>query len=441
MSRPTRLAAVALLATTSVPGFLSARQAPEAERTLAVRAARLIDGTGGPPLTDVVVLIRGERIEAVGSGLRIPSGAEVIDLGGATLLPGLIDLHTHLVSPPGMSWEEELLRSTPPSSALAGAANARVTLLAGFTTVRDMGTGWPYVDVALRDAIEAGWVEGPRMLVPGAYISTTGGAGDALQFSPYVQVPLADVLADSEDQVRLMARRHLKNGADFIKILATGAVFSRGAPPGVQLYSEQELRAAVEVAANWGTTVAAHAHGTEGIKAALRAGVHTIDHGSMLDDEAIAMLKERRSFYVPTVFTSEWTLAHEDSTTTPASELKRSRDIAEVKYASFRKALAAGLDIPFGTDAGLIPNGMNAHELAVRVRLGQSSKDAIVAATGLAAEVIGWQDRVGTIAAGRYADLVAVAGDPLSDITELERVRWVMKGGVVVKDEVGATRR
>ncbi len=193
--------------------------------------------------------------------------------------------------------------------------------------------------------------------------------------------------------------------------------------------------AAVEEAAHWGTTVAAHAHGTEGIKAALRAGVHTIDHGSMLDDEAIAMLRERRAFYVPTPFTSEWTLAHEDSTSTPASELERSREIAEVKYASFRKALAAGLDIPFGTDAAVIPHGMNAHELAVRVRLGQPPMDAIVAATGLAAEVIGWQDRVGSVAPGRFADLVAVAGDPLGDITELERVRWVMKGGVVVKDE------
>jgi imidazolonepropionase-like amidohydrolase len=241
--------------------------------------------------------------------------------------------------------------------------------------------------------------------------------------------------------VRLRARRHLKNGADFIKILATGAVFSRGASPGVQLYTEQELRAAVEEAARWGTTVAAHAHGTEGIKAALRAGVHTIDHGSMLDDEAIAMLKERRSFYVPTLFTSEWTLAHEDSTITPVSELRRSRAIADVKYASFRKALAAGLDIPFGTDASVIPHGLSARELAVRVRLGQPPMDAIVGATGLAAEVLGWEDRVGTVAPGRFADLVAVAGDPLADITEMERVRWVMKGGVVVKDEVGAGGR
>jgi imidazolonepropionase-like amidohydrolase len=251
-----------------------------------------------------------------------------------------------------------------------------------------------------------------------------------------VQVPQADVLADSEDEVRLRARAHLKHGADFLKIMATGAVFSQGAPPGAQLYSEAELRAAVEEASHWGRRVAAHAHGAEGIKAALRAGVWTIDHGSMLDDEAIALLRQRRAFYVPTLFTSEWTLENADSTRTPAAQLARSRQIAEVKYASFRKALAAGLDIPLGTDSGQIPHGLNARELAVRVRLGEPPMHAIVAASSLAAEVLGWQDRVGSVAAGRFADVIAVSGDPLSDITELQRVRWVMKGGVVVKSEL-----
>lgn len=428
---------VPFLAFLAAPGGAQSSAPPGAGAALvAVRAAQLIDGTGRPPLASPVVIIRGDRIEAVGSRLPVPAGAQLIDLGSATLLPGLIDLHTHLVSEPGVHWEDEVLKSTPPRSALAGARNARVTLMAGFTTVRDMGVSWPYTDIALRDAIDAGWVPGPRMQAAGAYISPTGGAGDALQFSPYVQVPLADVLADNEDEVRRMARQHLKNGADFLKILPTGAVFSKGAPPGVQLYSEEEIRAAVEEAAPWGRTVAAHAHGTDGIKAALRAGVRTIDHGSMLDDEAVAMLKQRHAFYVPTLFTSEWTLENEDSTTTPASELQRSRQIAEVKYASFRKALAAGLEIGFGSDAAVIPHGLNAREFAVRVRLGEAPMHAIVGATGLAAEIMGWQDRVGTVAPGRFADLVAVAGDPLRDITELQRVRWVMKGGVVYRDDL-----
>ncbi|HSM60600.1 MAG TPA: amidohydrolase family protein [Longimicrobiales bacterium] len=425
---------VAVLAAGCVPAGLAARQGAPDAPLVAVRAARLIDGTGAAPIRDAVVFLRGERIEAVGSRLDVPAGATVIDLGGVTLLPGLIDLHTHLISEEGVHWEDELVRSTPPRAALSGARNARVTLEAGFTTVRDMGTSWPYVDVALRDAIEAGWVAGPRMQVAGAYVSTTGGAGDPLQFSPYVRVPGADVLADSEDEVRTRAREHLKNGADFLKILATGAVFSRGAPPGVQLYSEAELRAAVRIAAEWGAKVATHAHGVGGIKAALRAGVHTIDHGSMLDDEAIAMLGERRAFYVPTLYTSRWTLENVDASAAPPEQIQRTRDILEVKNASFRKALAAGLDIPFATDAAVIPHGLNAREFGVRVGLGQAPMDAIVSATGLAAEVLGWQDRVGTVAPGRFADLVAVLGDPLADVTELERVRWVMKGGVVVKD-------
>jgi imidazolonepropionase-like amidohydrolase len=203
----------------------------------------------------------------------------------------------------------------------------------------------------------------------------------------------------------------------------------------VQLYSEAELRAAVEEAQRWGRRVAAHAHGSEGILAALRAGVWTIDHGSMLDDEAVAALRQRRAFYVPTLYTSEWTLENADSTRTPPAQLLRSRQIAEVKFASFRKALAAGLDVPFGTDAGQIPHGLNARELAVRVRLGEPAMRAIVSATGLAAEVLGWQDRVGTVAPGRFADLIAVGGDPLANVAELERVRWVMKGGRVVKGE------
>jgi imidazolonepropionase-like amidohydrolase len=398
---------------------------------VAIRAARLIDGRGGAPIAPVVVIVRGDRIEAAGTGLAIPPGARVVDLGGATLLPGLIDLHTHLTST-GVHWEDELLKTTPGQAALHGAHNAYVTLMAGFTTCRDMGPTWPYTDIDLRKAIDDGVVPGPRLLASGNYVSPTGGAGDARQFSIYVDVPIVRNLADGPDEIRKAVRTNLKQGADFIKILGTGAVFSKGAPPGAQQYTEEEMHVAVEEAARWGKHVAAHVHGTDGIKAAIRAGVHTIDHGSMMDDEAVDLLRSHHAFFVPTLYTSEVGPTRADA---PESERERSRQMKDVKERSFRLVLKAGLPIGFATDAAVIPHGQNAHEFAYRVRLGQSPMDAIAGATRIAADIIGWSDRAGTVSAGRFADLIAVAGDPLRDITELQRVAWVMKGGVVYKGE------
>jgi imidazolonepropionase-like amidohydrolase len=403
---------------------------------LVVRAARLIDGSGGPILAPAAVRIRGERIEAVGRTLDAPAGARVIDLGPATLLPGLIDLHTHLTDEGGSHWEETLLKSTPARAGIFGVRNARDTLMAGFTTCRDMGPTWPYTDVDLKYAIDKGAVPGPRLLVAGNYVSSTGGAGDARQFSIYVDVPVVQNLADGVDEVRKAVRTNFKHGADFVKILATGAVLSKGIAPGAQQYSAEEIRVAVEEASRWGRWVAAHAHGAEGIKAALRAGVRTIDHGSMLDDEAIALLKARRAWYAPTLYVTEAVVERGREFGVPDSEIERSRQMAEVKSRAFRKALAAGLPIPFATDAGVFPHGQNAREFAARAREGEESMHAIVSATRVAAEAIGWEDRVGTLAADKYADLIAVAGDPLRDIRELERVRWVMKGGVVVRDDL-----
>ena len=382
-----------------------------------------------------MVRVQGERIIEVGSSIAVPAGARMIDLGGATLLPGLIDLHTHLTNRAGVHWEDGLLKTTPGHDALWGARNARVTLLAGFTTCRDMGPTWPYVDVDLRNAIDQGAVPGPRLLVAGNYVSSTGGAGDARQFSIYVDVPVVKNLADGPDEVTKAVRTNLKNGADFIKILATGAVLSKGITPGAQQYSDAEIQAAVTEATRWGKQVASHAHGADGIKASIRAGVRTVDHGSYLDDEAIAMLKarNRRTFYVPTLYTS---VAIESNETVPESERERSRQIAAIKDAAFKRALAAGLPIGFGTDAAVIPHGDNAKEFEVRVKLGESPMAAIVAATSLNAEIIGWSDRVGSIERGKFADLIAVAGDPLRDITELQRVKFVMKGGVVYRDEL-----
>ena len=396
---------------------------------VAIRAARLIDGRGGAPMASPVVIIHGDRIEHVGSGLAIPSGARVIDLGGATLLPGLVDLHTHLTST-GVHWEDELLKTTPGQAALYGASNARVTLLAGFTTCRDMGPTWPYTDIDLRKAIDEGVVPGPRLMASGNYVSPTGGAGDARQFSIFVDVPIVKNLADGPDEVRKAVRTNLKQGADFIKILGTGAVLSKGAPPGGQQYTEEEMHVAVEEAARWGKHVAAHLHGTAGIKAGIRAGVRTVDHGSMMDAEAVELLRTHHAYFVPTLYTSE---SIAENPTVPASEKARSKQIGGLKDASFQLVLKAGLPIGFATDAAVVPHGQNAREFGYRVRLGQSPMAAIVSATTTAAEIMGWSNLIGSVEAGKFADLIAVSGDPLRDITELERVRFVMKGGVVYK--------
>lgn len=414
-----------------------ADERPTLGLSIIIKAARLIDGRGGAPVEPAMVRIEGERITEVGTQLAVSKDAKVIDLGNATLLPGLIDLHTHLTDRYGTHWEEALVKTTPGQAALWGAHNARVTLMAGFTTCRDMGPTWPYVDVDLRNAIDEGAVPGPRLLVAGNYVSSTGGAGDARQFSIYVDVPLVRNLADGPDEVVKAVRTNLKHGADFIKILATGAVLSKGIHPGAQQYSDAEIQAAVTEANRWGRQVAAHAHGIEGIKAAIRAGVRTIDHGTFLDDEAVRMLRAtRKTFYVPTLYTSEVIQREGKQHGIPDSEIERDRRLRSIEIAGFKRALAAGLPIGVGSDSAVIPHGENAKELVLRVALGESPMSAIVAATSLNAEIIGWSDRAGGIEKGKYADIIAVPGDPLKDISLLERVGFVMKGGVVYRRDL-----
>jgi imidazolonepropionase-like amidohydrolase len=410
--------------------------APAAAETIVLKASRLIDGKGGTTAPAVVV-VEGDRIKAVGSTAAAPAAARMIDLGDATLLPGLIDLHTHFCGKPTIHWEDELLRSNPAEAALWGAHNARITLLAGFTTTREMGPTWPYVDVALRKAIEEGAVPGPRLVVAGNYVSATGGAGDARQFSIYVDVPTVQNLADGAPEIVKAVRTNLKQGADFIKILVTGAVLSKGLPPGAQQYSQAEIEAAVTEARRWGRQVAAHAHGAEGIKAAIRAGVRTVDHGSYLDDEAVALLKKTRdSFYVPTLWTSDVIIEGGGAAAVPASEVERARQVREIAHAGFRRALAAGIPIGFATDAPVIPHGRNAHEMVVRVGLGEAPMSTLVAATRLNADILGRHDVIGTVESGKLADLVAVPGDPSKDISAVEAVGFVMKGGVVYRDDL-----
>jgi imidazolonepropionase-like amidohydrolase len=413
-------------------------QAPAAGSVTIIKAGQLIDGRGGEPISPAMVRIDGEKIGEVGHNLEIPANAKVIDLGESTMLPGLIDLHTHLTNKMGVHWEDGLTKTTPGHDALWGARNARVTLMAGFTTCREMGPTWPYVDVDLRNAIDEGAVPGPRLLVAGNYVSSTGGAGDAKQFSIYVDVPTVKNLADGPEEITKAVRTNFKNGADFIKIMATGAVLSKGIKPGAQQYSDAEIQAAVTEANRWGKQVAAHAHGAAGIKAAIRAGVRTVDHGSDLDDEAIALIKgsNRKTFYVPTLDVLDAVENEGAQHNVPESERQRGREIRSVMIAGFKRALAAKIPIGLGTDAAVIEHGENWREIEVRHQLGESTAATIVSATSINAEIIGWQDRIGSVEAGKLADLIAAPGDPLKDVTLFRRVGFVMKGGTIYRDDL-----
>lgn len=407
-------------------------------QTIAVRAGRLIDGTGADPATNVVILIENERIVAVGADLRIPRGAEVIDLSGMTVLPGFIDAHTHLtgivLGEPG--WQSALVRETAADLALRGAKHARETLFAGFTTVRNVGAR-SFADVALRDAINAGRVPGPRMQVSAHALGITGGHCHGTNgYVPDLfggRVGIEQGIADGPDAIRAAVRYQVKYGADVIKICATGGVLSEGDSVGVQQYTDDELRAVIEAAQMVERRVAAHAHGNRGIKAAVRAGVNSIEHGSILDEEAIRLMVEYGTFLVPTLMAAEAVerLAHEGRLTGERAD--KALAIAPMMRRSFRSAVRGGVKIALGTDAGVMPHGANGHEFTLMVRLGgMTPMQAILAGTRNAADLLGWGGHVGTIQPGRYADLVAVDGDPLADITELEDVDFVMKGGVVV---------
>ena len=425
---------IALCCLARIPAATEAQTAAAA--VTIINAGRLLDVRGGAGMTPAIVRVEGEKIAEVGANLSVPAGAKVIDLDDASLLHGLIDLHTHLTIRMGVHWEDALAKTTPGHDALWGARNALVTLRAGFTTCRDMGPTWPYVDVDLRNAINEGAVPGPRLLVAGNYVSSTGGAGDAKQFSIYLDAPLVKNLADGPDEITKAVRTNFKNGADFIKIMATGAVLSKGIEPGRQQYSDEEIKAAVIEATRWGGQVAAHAHGAAGIKAAIRAGVRTVDHGSDLDDEAIALIKasNRKTYYVPTLGVGDAIEQNGVKNNIPEAERERSRKIQGVMFAGFKRALAARLPIGFGTDAGVIEHGENWKEFAVRHSLGESNAAAIVAATSLNAEIIGWQDRVGTVEAGKFADLIAVPGDPCRTLPCSDG-SVSMKGGTVYRDD------
>jgi imidazolonepropionase-like amidohydrolase len=425
--------ASALAAAVLAAGFpLSA-----ASQTLTViRAGRLVDVVRGEVLRDQLVLVRGTRIEALLPGnSKLPSAASIIDLSRYTVLPGLIDCHTHLIGDVSTSDVLQPLERSEAQEALTGVRNARATLMAGFTSVRDVGTYRALVDVALRDAINEGTVVGPRMKVAGAYVTVSTGAGELVGAAPDVTIPsmFRFGVANSVDQIRERVRAILNGGADFIKILATGAVFTRGTKPGASEYSEDQIRAAVQEAAEYGTFVAAHAHGAEGIKRAVRAGVRSIEHGSLMDDEAIALMKERGTWLVADIWNGDFTDSIGREQKWPADILRKNTETTDIQRVGFRKAVAAGVRMAYGTDSGIYPHGLNAMQLPYMVKYGMSPMQAIQAATISAADLMQWKDSVGSLSPGKYADIIAVEGDALADLRSFKNVAFVMKNGTVYK--------
>jgi imidazolonepropionase-like amidohydrolase len=401
---------------------------------VAVKAAHLIDVKGARVISPAVVLVEDGRIVQVGTTLAVPAGFQLVDLGTATLLPGLIDAHVHLTYVPENSGYRELGISLPRET-LYGASNALKTLLAGFTSGRNVGADG-YSDVALRDAIEAGDILGPRLLVSGPALGITGGHCDENLLPPKFHYREEGV-ADGPWEARAKAREVIKYGADLIKVCASGGVLSKGDQPGAAQYSVEEMRAIVEEAHRAGRKVAAHAHGALSIKEAIRAGVDSIEHATLLDEESIALAKEHGTFFVMDIYNDDFILQEGQKMGMLPESIEKEKGLGQLQRDNFRRAVKAGVRMAFGTDAGVYPHGNNAKQFFYMVQYGMTPMQAIRAATLDAAELLGWKDKVGSVDPGKLADLVGVQGDPLKDIHTLEDVGFVMKGGAVVKNTFG----
>jgi len=411
-------------------------QEPKSGPTIiALKVAHVVDTRAGRVLDRQIVLISGDRIEKVDASpqVAIPPGATVIDLGSATLLPGLIDCHTHLTGDPRDTGYRSLGISVP-REALRGAKNARVTLEAGFTTVRNVGASG-FSDVALRDAINSGDVPGPRMLVSGPPLGISGGHCDENLLAPEFNYH-AEGVADGVPAVMAKVRETVKYGADVIKFCASGGVFSKGDLPGAEQYSPAEMAVLISEAHRLGRKVAAHAHGTQAIIDATNAGVDSIEHGSLIDDAGIAAMRQHGTYLVADIYNDDFIIGEGKQYGFTDEMLEKERMVGNQQREGFRKAAQAGVKIAFGTDAGVYPHGRNAKQFSTMVRFGLTPMQAIQSATVNAADLLGWADRVGAIEPGKLADLIAVEGDPTSDVSVLEHVQFVMKGGQIVKNQL-----
>ena len=429
--------AVLVLAGQVVTQQIVAQQigAQQSSRNVVIHAGHVLDVKTGKLLSDQTIVIEDGKIVSVGGAAeaKAPADAIRIDLSNATVLPGLIDAHTHLTMDPKFGYER--LGLSIPREALTGAKNARLTLQAGFTTVRNVGAAG-YSDVALRDAINACDVPGPRMLVSGPPLSITGGHADN-NLLPFEYHATSDGVADGVDGVRHMVRQNIKYGADLIKFMASGGVLSKGDNPEASQYTLEEMKAIVAEAHRLGRKVAAHAHGAQAILWASEAGVDSIEHGSYIDDAAIAEMKKNGTYLVPTLYLGDWFLENAEIIHLPDFLQAKAKAVIPAARKNIAHAFASGVKVAFGTDAAVYPHGLNAHEFAVMVKLGLSPLQAIQAATVNAADLLGWAGQVGSLEPGAWADIVAVDGDPLKDVTTLERVKFVMKGGEVVRNEYG----
>jgi imidazolonepropionase-like amidohydrolase len=397
-----------------------------------VHAGHLVDPESRRVLDNQYIVIRDGLIESVGASAATPAGAKLIELGAYTVLPGFIDAHTHLTIDQDSKDPLSELEHTAAERALSSLPSARKVLMAGFTTVRDLGAYRALVDVALRDAINRGDVVGPRMYVAGAFVTITGGAGAVTGFAPDVMLPwdLRYGNANSATEVRERIRALAGQRVDVIKLFATGAVLTHNSNPFGRESTREELEAAVDEARNFGLKVAVHGHGAEGIKAAIRAGVASIEHGSLMDDEGRSLMKQHGTYLVPTLEVHDCI-----GSGYPAEFVAKSRQIAALSRENFRKAVAAGVKIAFGTDIGVCPFGDNPREFHIMVDNGMTPMQAIAAATVGGADLLGVADKLGSVRPGKFADLVAVKGDPLADIRVLEDVRFVMKQGVVYRQD------